>query len=67
MSHSSSLVKAVLLHPSARITEEGMLDFAKHGELMDITAHALGSVVMEKDATRETFWHSQQLQLHPSQ
>ena len=67
MSHQSSLVKAVFLHPPVRIIEEGMLDFAEHGEMMDITAHALESVVMEKDATRETFWHSQQLQLHPSQ
>lgn len=66
MSHQSFLVKAVLIHPSARITEVGMLDYAKERELLDITAHALESVVMEKNATRETFWHSQQLQLHPS-
>ena len=67
MSHWSSLVKAVLVPAIVTITEEGMRDFAKTRELMDILAHALESVVMEKHATREIFWHSQQLQMHPAQ
>ena len=67
MSQWSSLVKAVSLPPSVTITEEGMLDCAKLREHLDSMAHALESVVMEKDATREIFWHSLQLQLHPAQ
>ena len=67
MSHWSSLVKAALVPAFVTITEEGMLDFAKTGELMDILAHALESVVTEKHATREIFWRPQQMQLHQAQ
>ena len=63
MSQQSSLVKAVLFPPIVMITEQGMLDFAKGRELMDILALALESVVMEKDAIREIFWRPQQLHL----
>ena len=65
MSQWPSLVKAVLLPPIVTITEEGMLDCAEMREHVDLMAHALESVVMEKDATREIFWWPQQL--HPTQ